>query len=285
MLTLSKRVVVGYQGTDGAYSKIAAERHFGQRCEELVCVGFNTFSELLNAVIAQQIDFAMQPIENTTAGSINDAYDLLAQLDLHLVGEEVLKIEHCLAALPGTRLEQVRHVYSHPQALLQCSLFLERLKDADAHVFTDTAMAMKKVRDEGVREQAAIAGEHAAALYGLEVLARDIANQRNNYTRFVVAAKRAAEFSLDIACKTSLILTTRHEKGALVRCLSVLADAGLSLTKIESRPRPNTPWEYIFYLDFEGNLKDPKVAEAIEALKAHTLSLRILGSYPTRTWV
>jgi chorismate mutase/prephenate dehydratase len=285
MLTLPKRVVVGYQGTDGAYSKIAAERHFAGRCAELVCVGFNTFAELLNAVIGEQIHFAMQPIENTTAGSINDAYDLLARLDLHLVGEEVLKIEHCLAVLPGTRIEEVRHVYSHPQALLQCSLFLESLKGADAHVFTDTAMAMKKVRDEGKREQAAIAGEHAAALYGLEVLARDIANQRNNFTRFVVAAKQSAEFPLDVACKTSLILTARHEKGALVRCLNVLAEAGLSLTKIESRPRPNTPWEYIFYLDFEGNLKDPNVARAIDGVRANTLSLRILGSYPTRTRV
>lgn len=283
MLSLPKRVVVGYQGTDGAYSKIAAERYFAGRVEELECVGFHSFTELLHAVLAAQVDFAMQPIENTTAGSINEAYDLLARLDLHLVGEEVLKIEHCLAALPGTRLDDIRHVYSHPQALLQSSLFLDQLKDAAVHAYTDTAMAMKKVRDEGRRDQAAVAGEHAAALYGLEVLARDIANQSNNYTRFVVASKQPAEFALAIACKTSLILTTRHEKGALVRCLSVLADHGLSLTKIESRPRPNTPWEYIFYIDFEGNLSDPNVAKAVEAMRGHTLSLRVLGSYPSRT--
>lgn len=283
MPSLPKRVVVGYQGTDGAYSKIAAERHFEGRCEELSCVGFHSFSELLHAVLAGQIDFAMQPIENTTAGSINDAYDLLAQLDLHLVGEEVLKVEHCLAALPGTSIDEVRRVYSHPQALAQCTVFLEQLKQAAVHAFTDTAMAMKKVRDDGNRDQAAVAGEHAAALYGLQVLARDIANQRNNFTRFVVAAKAPAEFPLDVPCKTSLIITTRHEKGALVRCLSILAEHGLSLTKIESRPRPNTPWEYIFYLDFEGNLSDPSVAAAIEGLRGNTVSLRILGSYPTRT--
>jgi chorismate mutase/prephenate dehydratase len=284
MLSLPKRVVVGYQGTDGAYSKIAAERHFGAYgVQELVCVGFNSFAELLNAVLTAQVDFAMQPIENTTAGSINEAYDLLARLDLHLVGEEVLKIEHCLAALPGTKLDEIRHVYSHPQALLQSSMFLDQLKDAAVHAFTDTAMAMKKVRDEGRRDQAAVAGEHAAALYGLEVLARDIANQSNNYTRFVVAAKQPAEFALTQPCKTSLILTTRHEKGALVRCLSVLAEHGLSLTKIESRPRPNTPWEYIFYIDFEGNLSDPNIAKAVEGVRANTLSLRVLGSYPSRT--
>ena len=283
MLSLPKRVVVGYQGTDGAYSKIAAERHFADRCDELVCVGFNSFAELLNAVLSGQVDFGMQPIENTTAGSINEAYDLLARLDLHLVGEEVLKIEHCLAALPGTRLDEIRRVYSHPQALLQSSTFLDQLKHAQVHAFTDTAMAMKKVRDEGNREQAAVAGEHAAALYGLEVLARDIANQSNNFTRFVVAARQPAEFPLGVPCKTSLILTTRHEKGALVRCLSVLAEHGLSLTKIESRPRPNTPWEYIFYIDFDGNLSDPNVAKAVESVRANTLSLRVLGSYPSRT--
>jgi chorismate mutase / prephenate dehydratase len=283
MLSLPKRLVVGYQGTDGAYSKVAAERHFAGRCEELVCVGFNSFSDLLNAVLAGEVAFAMQPIENTTAGSINDAYDLLAKLDLHLVGEEVLKVEHCLAALPGVRLDEIRRVYSHPQALAQSSNFLAGLEHAEALVYTDTAMAMKKVRDEGLREQAAVAGEHAAAIYGLEILARDIANQSNNYTRFVVAAKAPAEFALDVACKTSLIITTKHEKGALVKCLGVLADHGLSLTKIESRPKPNTPWEYVFYLDFDGNLSDPNVARAVDGLRANTVSLRVLGSYPSRT--
>lgn len=283
MLSLPKRIVVGYQGTDGAYSKIAAERHFAGRCDELVCIGFNSFSDLLNAVLTEQVDFAMQPIENTTAGSINEAYDLLARLDLHLVGEEVLKVEHCLAALPGTRLDEIRHVYSHPQALLQSSMFLDKLENAAVHAFTDTAMAMKKVRDEGKRDQAAVAGEHAAAIYGLEVLARDIANQSSNFTRFVVAARQPAEFALGVPCKTSLILTTRHEKGALVRCLSVLAEHGLSLTKIESRPRLNTPWEYIFYIDFDGNLSDPNVARAVEGVRESTLSLRVLGSYPSRT--
>jgi chorismate mutase/prephenate dehydratase len=284
MLTRPKRIVVGYQGTDGAYSKVAAERHFATRASELVCVGHNSFAELLNAVLTGQVDFGMQPIENTTAGSINEAYDLLARLDLHLVGEEVLKVEHCLAALPGTHLDEIRRVYSHPQALLQSSVFLDQLQNAAVHAFSDTAMAMKKVRDDGSRDQAAVAGEHAAAIYGLEVLARDIANQSNNFTRFVVAAKQPAEFPVAVPCKTSLILTTRHEKGALVRCLSVLAKHDLSLTKIESRPRPNTPWEYIFYIDFDGNLSDPKVAKAVEEVRANTVSLRVLGSYPSRTW-
>jgi len=279
----TSRLIVGYQGTDGAYSQIAAERHFAGRADSLLSRGFHSFAELLQAVLDEQIDYAMQPIENTTAGSINDAYDLLARLDLHLVGEEVLKVEHCLAALPGTQLSDIRRVYSHPQALAQSSDFLGRLRGSEAIAYTDTAMAMKKVRDEGAREQAAVASERAAALYGLEILARDIANQKSNYTRFVVAAKQPAQFPLDVPCKTSLILTTRHERGALVRCLNVLAAHNLSLTKIESRPRPNTPFEYIFYVDVEGNLADPNVAQAIEGVRESTVSLRVLGSYPTRT--
>jgi chorismate mutase/prephenate dehydratase len=273
------RLTIGYQGIDGAYSQIAAERYFTGRCDELITRGHESFSRLLQAVLDGQVDYAMQPIENTTAGSINEAYDLLARLDLHLVGEEVLKVEHCLAVLPGTRMDQIRRVYSHPQALAQSSDFLAALTDCAVISFTDTAMAMKKVRDEGVREQAAVASERAASLYGLEVLAHDIANQKNNFTRFVVASKHASEVAGDAPCKTSLVLTIRHERGALARCLNVLADHGLSLTKLESRPLPNTPWEYIFYMDFEGNLRDPNVAGAIEEVRRNTLAMRVLGSY------
>jgi chorismate mutase/prephenate dehydratase len=189
-----QRLLVGYQGTDGAYSQIAAERHWSARATELVCRGYDSFSALLSAVIAEEIDFAMQPIENTTAGSINEAYDLLAHMDLHLVGEEVLRVEHCLLALPGTQVAQLRRVYSHPQALLQCSEFLASLRECQVLAFTDTAMAVKKVRDERDAAQAAVASERAGGLYGLEVLARDIANQRNNFTRFVVVAKAPATY-------------------------------------------------------------------------------------------
>jgi chorismate mutase/prephenate dehydratase len=277
-------LVVGYQGTDGAYSQTAAERHFAPRAAHVSTRGYDSFAALLDAVTRGEIDYAMQPIENTTAGSINEAYDLLARLDLHLVGEEVLRVEHCLLALPGVKLTDIRRVYSHPQALMQCTEFLERMPDCAVLSFTDTAMAVKKVRDEGAPEQAAVASERAAELYGLSVLARDIANQRSNFTRFVAVAKQPAHYSLDVACKTSLLLTTRHECGALVRCLNILAEHGLSLTRIESRPQPNSPWEYIFYLDFEGNPSDPGVARAIERVREHTLSLRVLGSYPLRTW-
>jgi chorismate mutase / prephenate dehydratase len=277
----ARKLVVAYQGTDGAYSQSAAENHFG--VEAITCKGFDTFRAMLEAVEQGHADYGMQPIENTTAGSINDAYDLLARMPLHVVGEEVLRVEHCLLALPEAELGDLRRVYSHPQALAQCSDFLATLPNCNVLAFTDTAMSVKKVRDEGDRSQAAVGSERAGALYGLRILKRDIANQKDNFTRFLVVAKAPAHYPSEVACKTSLIFTTRHEKGALVRCLNILADHDLNLTKIESRPRPGTPWEYIFYVDIEGSADSAQVTQALAQMQAHTTFFKPLGSYPIRT--
>lgn len=276
-------VVVGYQGTGGAYSQIAAENHFAALGSRLKTRGYDSFAELLTAVVRGDIDYAMQPIENTTAGSINEAYDLLAGMDLHLIGEEVLRVQHCLVGLPDSDVNQVRRVFSHPQALAQCSVFLSSLHDCAVLAFTDTAMSVTKVRDEADPSQAAVASERAASLYGLSILKRGIANQEYNFTRFVVVARQPVTYERSEPCKTSLIFTTRHERGALVRCLSVLADHDLNLTKLESRPRPATPWEYLFYVDFEGNAADPKVQAAVSGVEQHTVFFKLLGSYPIRT--
>ena len=214
----------------------------------------------------------MLPVENTTAGSINEAYDLLAQTSLSVVGEEVLRVEHCLVGLQDATLDDIRRVYSHPQALAQCSNFLSGLHDCAVQAFTDTAMSVQKVRDEKDVHQAAVASERAAALYGLKVLARNVENQKGNFTRFMVVARAPLALDERIACKTSLIFSTRHEQGALVRCLNVIADCGLNLTKLESRPRPNSPFEYLFYVDFEGSLQSEAVQQALEAhARAHEL--------------
>jgi chorismate mutase/prephenate dehydratase len=238
---------------------------------------------MLAAVSSGAADYGMLPVENTTAGSINDAYDLLASTTLSAVGEEVLKVEHCLVALRDVPVEQIAHVYSHPQALAQCSVFLSGLKDCMVEAFTDTAMSVEKVRDEGDPTQAAIASERAASLYGLQVIARDIANQAQNYTRFLVVARKALRFDERIPCKTSLIFSTRHERGALVRCLNLLADRNLNLTKLESRPRLHSPFEYLFYVDFEGNVESEEVQAALEGMREHTSSLKVLGSYPAHS--
>lgn len=275
-----RKVVVAYQGVEGAYSQSAGERHFASWDGEIETRGHDSFLAMLQAVASGAADYGMLPVENTTAGSINEAYDLLAQTNLAVVGEEVLRVEHCLVAMAEAKLDQIRRVYSHPQALAQCSLFLSGLEGCAVQSFTDTAMAVKKVRDEGDPSQAAVASERAAGLYGLKVLARNIENQKGNYTRFMVVARTPLKLDERIACKTSLIFSTRHEQGALVRCLNLLADHGLNLTKLESRPRPNSPFEYIFYVDFEGNVEGDSVRQALAGMREHTSSLKLLGSYP-----
>jgi len=276
-------VTVAYQGTDGSYSKMAAEKHFGPRGVALTTTGHDSFADILQAVRRGEADYAMLPIENTTAGSINEAYDLLAHTDLHVVGEEVLRVRHCLVALPGTRRDAIRRVYSHPQGLAQCADFIRGLGDCTAEAFTDTAMAVIKVRDDDDGSQAAIASEQAAELYGLDIVERDIADQKHNYTRFMVISREPIAYDARLACKTSLIFATAHREGALLQCLNVLAQRGLNLTKLESRPRAGSPWEYLFYVDFEGNRAVAVVQQALDELSEHTKFLKVLGSYPART--
>jgi chorismate mutase / prephenate dehydratase len=275
-------LVVSYQGIDGAYSHLAAMRHFGPRGGSTVFRGYPSFRAMMEAVRDGQAHYGVLPIENTTAGSINDAYDLLAQMDLSIVGEEVQKVEHCLVALEQVPLNKLRRVFSHPQALAQCSNFLSSLTDCHVEAFTDTAMAVQRVGREQDVTQAAIASEDAARRYGLTVIKREIANQKENYTRMVVVAARPEKVDLRIAAKTSLVLALKHEQGALMTCLGALAQRGLNLTKLESRPRLHTPWEYLFYLDFEGNIDDPAVHDALQELRVQTSFLRVLGSYPSR---
>lgn len=277
-------LVVAYQGTDGAYSQIAAEQHFAAVGRTIETIGRDSFHDLLHAVTTGVADYGMLPVENTTAGSVTEAYDQLGQSSLSVVGEEVLRVEHCLLALPGVALSQIRRVYSHPQALAQCATYLSGLPDCAVQAFTDTAMSVKKIRDAADATSAAVASERAAKLYGLSVIARDIANQKNNFTRFMVVARTPRRFDEHIRCKTSVIFSTRHEQGALVRCLNVLANAGLNLTKLESRPMPSSPFEYLFYVDFEGNIASETVASAVEAMRVCTSHLRVLGSYPSRTF-
>ncbi len=274
------RLVVGYQGTRGAYSQLAGERYYSAREVEVTLRGFDSFRALLEAVRDGVIDEAILPIENTTAGSIHEGYDLLAELDLALVGEEVWKVEHVLLAPQDVPLSHIRRIRSHPQALAQCSRFLRGLGNCVVEAYTDTAMACQVVGEERDLSQAAIASEEAGRLYGLRVIQRDIANQPHNYTRFVVVAREPVKVDARVPCRTSVIFATRHEEGALLRCLNALATRRLNLTKLESRPRPGRPWEYLFYVDFEGNRDEPAVAEALDEVKGLTGYLKILGTYP-----
>lgn len=278
----TRAIVVGYQGGPGAFSHIAAKRHF-DAFAGATQQGFRSFAELLAAVKAGDIDYALLPIENSIAGSIHESYDLLARMDLHLVGEEVQPVAHCLIGLASATVAGIRKVISHPVALAQCTRFLASLEDCHAEVYVDTALAVQKVKEDGDASQAAIASEEAARIHGLPILARDIADDPANYTRMVVVARDAQSFPLDVACKTSLVLSLSHQRGALATVLSVLAAHGLNLTKIESRPIHGRPWEYLFYVDFEGNVADPNVVAAFAAIGPTASEVRVLGCYPTRT--
>ncbi len=276
-------MVVAYQGVSGAYSELAAGKHFPPEKTGAVFRGYNSFADMLHAVARGEAKHGVLPIENTTAGSINEAYDLLARMRLFVIGEEVLRVRHCLVALPGVLLSEIRRVFSHPQALAQCSEFLSTLPECTIEAFTDTAMSVQRIHAEGDRTQAAVASEQAAKLYGLSVLQRNIANQKENYTRFMIVATEPVTYDTGTACKTSLIFATQHEQGALVKCLNALARQGLNLTKLESRPRPHAPFEYVFYVDFEGNCADKRVQKALKDIAALTTDLKVLGSYPART--
>lgn len=275
-------IKVAYQGTDGAFSHQVAMRHFEQRYDEVNCIGFTRFEQAAEAVEKGETDVAMLPIENTTAGSINDTYDLLAEKDLFIIGEEILKVIHCLMAPKKVELENIRRVLSHPQAIAQCSRFLATLPRCHVESYFDTAMAARKVKNDGDLSQAAIGSAYAAELYDLEILERDLANQKENYTRFVVVGPEQVTCDPQLNCKTSLIFATADEKGELLKCLNLLGDHGINMTKLESRPRPHHPWQSLFYLDLEGNSEELRVSDALSRLKKQAQFVKILGSYPVR---
>jgi chorismate mutase/prephenate dehydratase len=276
------RARVAFQGAAHAYSDAAARKYLAGRGLEGDLTGYRTFREAADALLGGAADLAVLPIENTTAGSINEVYALLRSRELFIVGEETWKVDHCLAAAAEVPLSALTRILSHPQGLEQCAQFLQSLPNAVPTTYFDTAGAMQAVADAGDPTVAAIASPEAASAYGLVVLRHDISDSRDNFTRFVVLSRTPAAVDLRIPCKTSLILVTGHEEGDLLRCLEVLSGSGHSMTKLESRPRPGRPWEYMFFVDFEGNAADPRTAAALDELRAAALFVKILGSYPAK---
>jgi chorismate mutase / prephenate dehydratase len=273
---------VSFQGIEGAYSELAGRKYFAPYLDQTLFMGAATLEQVINAVEDGDADFGLLPVENTSAGSINEVYDLLSCAQLSIVGEEVLRIEHCLLVLDEMPLAHIRQIYSHPQALAECMKFVSQLPNCQALPYPDSAMAVKKIKDEKDPSLAAIASEEAGRLYGLKVLRRNIEDQPNNYTRFLILAKRPSAIDLRIPCKTSLIMATSHEEGSLLKALSLLHEYHINLSKLESRPIPGMPFQYLFYIDFEGNIADQRVAEALEKLRSATTSLKVLGCYPAQ---
>jgi chorismate mutase / prephenate dehydratase len=273
---------IAFQGIEGAFSNLAGKKFFAAELDQTAFVGFATFDLVVDAVEDGSVDFGMLPVENTTAGSINEVYDLLSCARLSIVGEEVMRVEHCLLAVGEVPLGAVRRILSHPQALAQCIKFLSGLPNCQAQSHPDTAMAVKKVKEENDPTLAAIASEEAGRRYGLTVLRRNVEDQQNNYTRFLVVAQKPVPVDLRIPCKTSLVMATSHEEGSLLKALSLLHDYRINLTKLESRPIPGMPFQYLFYIDFEGNTADERIAQALDRLRSVTTSLKVLGCYPAQ---
>lgn len=274
---LSKVRTVAFQGTEGAYSWLACRQHFG---EEIEARGYGSFPEAIRAVESGNVDVALLPIENVLAGSVYEVYDLLAQTGLHVVGEEVLRIELCLIGLQDIPLSEIRSVLSHPVALQQCRRFLDGLPQGRRVPYIDTAEAVAKVKEDCIPHQVAIASRESAHLHGLRVLQGGIADNPENYTRFWIIARHPVRVDLRIPARTSLLLVTDHREGALVACLAALAAQGVNMTKLESRPLPENPWKYQFHLDVEGNLSEERMMRALDNVRALSRTVRILGCYP-----
>lgn len=272
LVTENARIL--YQGVEGAYSQAAAIQFFG---EDADFANVKTWEDAMNALSGGRADYAVLPIENSSAGMVGDVYDLLVKYDNYIVGETEVKVEHALLGLPEAGMEDIRVVYSHPQGLMQCSKFLSEHKDWEKISTDNTAGSAKKVLEDQDISQAAIASERAGELYGLKVLKAPINFNAANTTRFVILSSQ--KIYREDAGKVSICFETAHESGALYNMLSHFIYNNLNMTKIESRPMPGRTWEYRFFVDFEGNLSDPGVQNAIMGISEEAASLKILGNY------
>jgi prephenate dehydratase len=265
-------MIVAYQGEAGAFSEEGARGLFPDAEHR----PYASIRKVFEAVEVGRVDYGLVPMDNSQAGSINETYDLFLKHGLHLVGETVVAIDHCLLALPTTHIDDLKEVTSHPQAIAQCEEFLSTL-DVKIRAEYDTAGAAMRIVDNKLESTGAIASRRAAELYGLAVLASRIQTYPDNYTRF--GALSRSPNSLDDPTKSSLVFGTGNVPGCLYRCLGAFAERHLNLTKLESRPRAGRPWEYVFYVDVEAPASDPAMIEALAEVSEHATFTRLLGTY------
>ena len=270
--TVKARVV--FQGADGAYSQAAMMKYFGDKINSF---HVDTFRDAMSAIDEGSADFAVLPIENSTAGIVSDIYDLLVEFENYIVGEQVIKIEHCLMGLPGAKLEDIKTVYSHPQSLMQSARYLNEHPSWKQISMQNNAFAASKVKEDGDISQAAIASEHAADIYGLEILKKGVNDCSSNSTRFIIVTNQKI-FKKD-ATKVSICFELPHESGSLYHMLSHFIYNNLNMNKIESRPIEDRNWEYRFFIDFDGNLADSSVKNALRGLRDEARNMKILGNY------
>ncbi len=269
-----EQVKIVFQGEEGANSQIAMHAYFG---EDVESCHVETWRDAMEAIAGGTADYAVLPIENSSAGIVSENYDLLMEYDNVIVGEQILKIDHCLLGLPEAELSDIKRVYSHPQALMQCSKYLEEHRCWDKHSVKNTAVAAKKIKEDGDLSQAAIASKPNAEIYGLKILKEEFQNNVNNSTRFVIVSRK--KLFVTTADKISICFEIPHESGSLYHMLSHIIYNNLNMNKIESRPIQGKNWEYRFFIDFEGNLNDGAVQNALRGIVEEAARLRVLGNY------
>lgn len=266
--------VIAYPGTAGSFSHGAAQDAF-PGCE---CVGYATFPEAAQAVVEGLADYALLPVENSFAGAVLPTYSLLEKLPLHIVGETMKAVRHQLLGVPGATLADVKVIASHPQAIAQCDEFLQTLPGVQIIPSANTAISAREVSQMGDKSRAAIASAEAAKEYGLVALAENVQTSATNTTRFFILSMSA--IPLDTPGKATVTFTVNNEVGALVRVLASFAESGLNMSRIESRPLPETPFQYFFSADFEGTMDAAHLSRAMAAARPYTCQLRLLGVYP-----
>ena len=269
-----KNARVVFQGTEGAYSQAAMRQYFGR---DVNSFHVRTFREAMESIEEGAADYAVLPIENSTAGPVIEMYDLLDEFENYIVAETILPVVHTLAGLPGTELSDVQRVYSKAEALMQTARFLDDHSDWQRISVVNTAIAAQKVLKDQDKSQAAVCSAYAAGVHGLEVLVDGINDDADNSTRFIVVTNQ--KIFLNDASKISIRFELPHQSGSLYRILSHFIYNDLNMTKIESRPIKGRPWEYCFFVDFEGNLEDAAVKNALRGLREEAQNLKILGNY------
>ena len=269
-----KKARIVFQGTEGAYSQLALREYFGEHTDSY---HVETWRDAMEAIKSGEADYAVLPIENSSAGIVSENYDLMVEYDNCIVGEQIIRINHALLGLPDAELSDITDVYSHPQALMQCGRYLERHREWEKHSLKNTAMSAQKIKEDGKKHKAAIASSLTAEIYGLKVLEEGIQDNQTNATRFIIVSGKRI-FAKD-AGKISVCFEIPHESGSLYHMLSHFIYNGINMNRIESRPVQGKNWEYRFFIDFDGNLNDAAVQNALRGLQEETISLKILGNY------
>lgn len=280
-----KVIRIAFHGMEGSYGYFAARNHFSRLGGELVFIGCSSFDQAVKSVESGQADYAVLPLENTISGGINEVYDLLLHSQLSIVGEEKFQLDYSLLALPGSSLAGIKKIICNPSDVPECSKFIYSVPECQIEYRPDVAAAAQLLKESSDNSLAVIASEETARLFNLDVLKKGVSNQSGSFTRYVITGRKAESVDPRIPCKTSLVIATAQQAGSLVDALLVFKEHGIALTKLESRPLPENPWEELFYIDFEGNPDSDHVDLALKELTRKTRFIKVCGCYPAHDLV